>query len=52
MYARVVEGRTLYVNTTGEPKEVPLGAPGRGVLSGQSVDRTLRLGPWGVEVVE
>jgi beta-galactosidase len=52
VYARVVNGRTLYVNTTDEPKDVALGAPGRGVLSGQPVGEMLRLGPLGVELVE
>tara|TARA_R110002167_G_scaffold17426_6_gene66510 strand:- start:341 stop:2389 length:2049 start_codon:yes stop_codon:yes gene_type:complete len=52
VYARVVDGRTLYVNTTGEPKDIALGAGRRGVLSDQSLNETLRLGPWGVEVVE
>lgn len=52
VYARVVEGRTLYVNTTGDTKEVTLGRRGRAVLSGEAVTDTLRLGPSGVEVVE
>ena len=31
VYARVVEGRTLYVNTTGEEKTVPIGGSKRGI---------------------
>ena len=52
VYARVVDGRTLYVNTTGETKEVARSGDGRGLLSDRPVDETLRLAPWGVEVVE
>lgn len=52
VYARVVEGRTLYVNTTGAPQEIATPTPGRGLLSGQTFDRTVRLEPWGAEVVE
>ena len=52
VYARVVDGRTLYVNTTGEPRDVALTTNGRGVLSNQPITGTLHLPPWGVEVVE
>lgn len=52
VYARVVEGRTLYVNTTGEAQAVGPDVRGRGVLSDSRVDGTLRLAPWGVELVE
>lgn len=52
VYARVVDGRTLYVNTTGEAKDVAQGVQGRGLLSNKQIDGTLRLGPWGAEILE
>ncbi|MES1202373.1 MAG: beta-galactosidase [Pseudomonadota bacterium] len=52
VYARVVEGRTLYVNTTGDAKDVAVGGRRNGVLSGQAINGTLHLGPWGVELVQ
>jgi beta-galactosidase len=51
VYARVVDGRTLYVNTTGETKDV-VRARGRGLLANRQVEGAVRLGPWGVEIVE
>lgn len=52
VYARIVDGRTLYVNTTGDLQEVGPGVCGRGVLSGLPVDGSLRLAPWAVELIE
>lgn len=51
VYARVVDGRTLYVNTTGEPREVAIASPSHGVLSGTMIEGALQLGPWGVELI-
>jgi len=50
--ARVVDGRTLYVNTTGEAKEVPIDGAGKGVLSGKPWAGTLRLEPMGADLLE
>ena len=52
VYAREVEGRALYVNTTGEPKEVAIDATMHGVFSGKRWSRTLRLEPLGVDLLE
>ena len=52
VYARVVEGRTLYVNTTGEEKIVTLRGSKRGVLSGTSYAGVIRLGPYQAELIE
>jgi beta-galactosidase len=52
VYARVVNGRTLYVNTTDEDKDIPIGAKMQGVLSHQSYDGELKLGPFQVELVK
>ena len=52
VYARVVDGRTLYVNTTGEEKDVAVGPKSRGVLSQQSYEGKMKLGPYQVDLVE
>ncbi|WP_426161847.1 beta-galactosidase [Pseudoduganella sp. R-34] len=52
VYARVVAGRTLYVNTTGETKDVVLGGAMNGVLTGNRWPGVLRLGPLGVDLLE
>lgn len=52
VYARVVDGRTLYVNTTDEEKSVVVGAKAHGVLSHQSYDGEMKLGPYQVDLVE
>jgi beta-galactosidase len=52
VYARSVEGRVLYVNTNNAPVEVAIDGAMKGVLGGQRWDRTLRLEPRGVELLE
>lgn len=52
VYARVVEGRTLYVNTTGETKEVTIDGAMSGVLSGTRWTGMLRLAPLGADLLE
>jgi len=52
VYARVVNGRTLYVNTTDEEKDVAVGMKVHGVLSHQSYDGEMKLGPYQVDLVE
>jgi beta-galactosidase len=52
VYARAVDGRVLYVNTTSEAKEVPLERPMKGVLSGQQWAASLRLPALGVDLLE
>jgi beta-galactosidase len=52
VYARVVEGRTLYVNTTGEEKTVPIGGPRHGIISGASYEGFIRLKPYDADLVE
>jgi beta-galactosidase len=51
VYARAVEGRVLYVNTTGEAKEVAIDGAMTGVLSGKQYSGTLRLEPLGVDLL-
>jgi beta-galactosidase len=52
VYARVVNGRTLYVNTTDEEKDVAVGMKAHGVLSHKSYDGKVTLGPYQVDLVE
>lgn len=52
VYARVVDGRTLYVNSTTEPREIPLDGDRKGVISGRALHGTLHLDAYGVELVE
>jgi beta-galactosidase len=52
VYARVVDGRTLYVNTTSEPRDVALDGTMHGVLSGKRWPGVLRLEPLGVDLLE
>jgi len=51
VYARTVEGRTLYVNTTGDVKEVAIDGAMSGVLSGKQWTGKLKLEPLGVELL-
>ncbi len=51
VYARVVDGRTLYVNTTGEDKSVSIRGTQR-VISGASYEGLIRLNAYGVDLVE
>jgi beta-galactosidase len=52
VHARVVEGRTLYVNTTGEEKAVPIRGNKRGIISGTSYEGVIRLKPYDADLVE
>jgi beta-galactosidase len=50
--ARVVEGRTLYVNTTDQPVEVSISGRRTGVITGRRYDGVLPLGPYQVDLLE
>lgn len=52
VYARTVEGRTLYVNTNWSPVDVPIDGTMKGVLGGQRWEGELRLEALGVELLE
>jgi len=52
VYARVVEGRVLYVNTTTDSKDVTLDGARTGVLSRKRWLGTLHLEPYGVDLLE
>jgi hypothetical protein len=46
VYARVVDGRTLYVNTTQQEKTLPIDGQKRVIISNRVYDRLLVLGCW------
>ncbi len=52
VYARVVDGRTLYVNTTDQEKDVVLGGNAHGVLSHRAYQGDMKLGPYQADLVE
>jgi beta-galactosidase len=52
VYARVVEGRVLYVNTNNAATEVAIDGAMKGVLSGKRFDGTLRLEPRSADLLE
>ena len=52
VYARVVEGRTLYVNTTGEEKKIPIAGTKRGLITHRVYTGTVTLGPQEADLVQ
>jgi beta-galactosidase len=50
--ARVVEGRTLYVNTTDKAVDVPIAGKKDGVITGQRYAGVLHLGPYEVDLLQ
>jgi beta-galactosidase len=52
VYARVVDGRTLYVNTTEQNKDISLDRPMVGVITGKSWKTALHLGPFEADLLE
>jgi beta-galactosidase len=52
VYARVVEGRTFYVNTNYQPVSIPIDGSRKGLLSGKTYQGTLTLGPKSADLIE
>lgn len=52
VYARVVDGRTFYVNTNYQEVTIPINGTHRGLLSGKTFQGTLILGPKGAELLD
>ncbi|WP_343732808.1 beta-galactosidase [Duganella sp.] len=52
VYARQVQGRTLYVNTTTRQQQIPLAGKSNGVIGGKTWQDTLVLEPYGVELLQ
>lgn len=51
VYARVVDGRTLYVNTTGEEKRVAIGGVRKGLITNRTYESELVLGPQEADLI-
>jgi beta-galactosidase len=52
VYARVVDGRTLYVNTTGEVKMISISDKRKGIISNQTYEGTFVLGPQEADLIQ
>ncbi len=51
VYARVVDGRTLYVNTTERQQRIPIEGRRTGVISGREYDGAVILGPQDADLI-
>jgi beta-galactosidase len=52
VYARAVDGRTLYVNTTDHVMSIPIAGTAKGLVSNRTYEGTLSLGPLEVDLVQ
>jgi len=52
VYARVVEGRTLYVNTTEQKKEIPIEGTKNGIISHRTYHDSVILGPLEADLIQ
>jgi beta-galactosidase len=52
VFAREVDGRTLYVNTTNQNRDVSIDGERHGVLTGKTWSGTLHLGPFEVDLLQ
>jgi beta-galactosidase len=51
VYARVVDGRTLYVNTTQREQRIPIDGRRKGIISGRVYEGTVVLGPQDADLI-
>ena len=51
VYARTVDGRTLYVNTTREQKRIPIAGERKGIISKRVYQGTVILGPQEADLI-
>jgi beta-galactosidase len=52
VYARVVDGRTLYVNTTKQEQSIPISGERKGIITGHLYKGDVTLGPWQADLVQ
>lgn len=52
VYARVVDGRTLYVNTTGQQKRIPIVGQKKGIITNRVYDGTVILEPQEADLIQ
>jgi len=51
VYARIVAGRTLYVNTTGQEKRIPIAGARKGMITHREYEREVILGPLEADLI-
>jgi beta-galactosidase len=52
VYARVVDGRTLYVNTTGDEKKIAIPGSRKGLISNRTYEGTIVLRPQEADLIQ
>lgn len=52
VYARVVDGRTYYVNTTEEEKRIPINGVRKGILSNRTYEGVVELAPRDADLIQ
>jgi beta-galactosidase len=52
VFARVVDGRTLFVNTTTEEKRIPIAGVRKGIISNRAYEGTVVLGPMEADLIQ
>jgi len=52
VYARLVDGRTLYVNTTGQQQSIPISGSQKGIITGRLFEGDVTLGPLQADLVQ
>jgi beta-galactosidase len=52
VFARVVDGRTLYVNTTGEEKRIIITGVKKGIISNRVFEESVVLGPMEADLIQ
>jgi beta-galactosidase len=52
VYARVVDGRTLYVNTTQEEKRIPIAGTMKGMITNREYEGAVILGPQQADLIQ
>jgi beta-galactosidase len=52
VFARVVDGRTLYVNTTGEGKSIPINGVKKGIISNREFKDAVILAPMEADLIQ
>ncbi len=52
VFARVVDGRTLYVNTTEEEKKIPITGMKKGIVTNRAYEGTVVLGPQEADLIQ
>lgn len=52
VYARIVEGRVLYINTTTEEKNIPVSGTKRGIITGRSYEKNVVLHGFEADLVQ